>query len=106
MALIECGECGVEVSDKAAACVKCGAPVAGAAEVRAAGAALNTIQETSKKFKLQTLASVSMIIIGSVMIYSRAPYGALGVPATPVLLVVIGLVWYVVNRFRIWWHHK
>ncbi len=28
MALIECGECGNQVSDKAAACPKCGAPIA------------------------------------------------------------------------------
>lgn len=27
MALIKCSECGAEVSDKAAACVKCGAPI-------------------------------------------------------------------------------
>lgn len=31
MALIKCGECGREVSDKAAACPQCGAPVAGPA---------------------------------------------------------------------------
>jgi TM2 domain-containing membrane protein YozV len=29
MALIECSECGNQVSDKAAACPKCGAPIAG-----------------------------------------------------------------------------
>jgi hypothetical protein len=28
MALVKCSECGTEISDKAAACVKCGAPVA------------------------------------------------------------------------------
>ena len=28
MALIQCGECGKEVSDKAAACPNCGAPIA------------------------------------------------------------------------------
>jgi len=32
MALIKCKECGKEVSDKAAACIGCGAPIVGAAE--------------------------------------------------------------------------
>lgn len=36
MALIKCGECGNEVSDKATACPKCGAPVAQTASVAAA----------------------------------------------------------------------
>ena len=30
MALIDCSECGTQISDKAAACVKCGAPVVAA----------------------------------------------------------------------------
>lgn len=33
MALIACAECGKEISDKAAACLHCGAPVTGAATV-------------------------------------------------------------------------
>lgn len=38
MALIKCSECGTEISDKAAACVKCGAPIAAAKVVQAAPA--------------------------------------------------------------------
>ena len=30
MAMVNCGECGRDISDKAAACVGCGAPVVGA----------------------------------------------------------------------------
>ena len=105
MALINCSECNHEVSDKAEACPKCGAPIAGAKESVAAGTQIKTIQETSKKFKLQTLISVSLIIIGVIWVIPmvNAPQSN---PTIPILLICIGLIWYIVNRFRIWWHHK
>ncbi len=107
MALISCGECNHEVSDKAEACPKCGAPIAAAREAVAAGTQIKTVQETSKKFKLQTLISVSLIIIGFVwnITVSDTPQSESSeIPGR--VIIVIGLVWYVVNRFRIWWHHK
>lgn len=105
MALINCSECNHEVSDKAEACPKCGAPIANARESVAAGTQIKTIQETSKKFKLQTLISVFLFIIGVVwvMAVANAPQSN---PTIPGLLIFIGLIWYIVNRFRIWWHHK
>ena len=103
MALINCNECGHEVSDKAPSCPKCGVPIATMQETIAAGTKINTVQETSKKFKLQTMLSVLCIIIGAVWL--------MGAPTpeektTPGILIFVGLVWYLVNRFRIWWHHK
>ncbi len=106
MALIKCNECNQEVSDKAESCPKCGAPIASAQETKAAGVQIRTVQETSKKFKLQSLLSISLIIIGfvSLSVTSSNPQNE---PSTiPVLLIVFGLIWYVVNRFRVWWHHK
>lgn len=37
MALIKCGECSHDVSDKAASCPKCGAPILSVNETLAAG---------------------------------------------------------------------
>ena len=37
MAMIQCGECGKDVSDKAAVCVNCGAPIQGDLVERALG---------------------------------------------------------------------
>ena len=66
MSLIHCSECNQEVSDKAETCPNCGAPIAAARETEKAGTQLKTVQETSKKFKLQTLISVLLIIVGTV----------------------------------------
>ncbi len=106
MALINCSECHQEVSEKAESCPKCGTPVASARETFAAGTQIKTVQETSKKFKLQTVISVLLIIIGVAWLISISnnPQGESS--AMPSLSIFIGLVWSLINRFRIWWHHK
>lgn len=106
MALINCPDCGKEVSENAPACPKCGAPIAGAQESAGSGVAqLQTIQETSKKFKIHSLLAVTVLIIGCTIIVVAKNAGSETGPTGP-LLVTAGLFWYCVNRFRIWWHHK
>ncbi len=103
MAIIKCGECNNDVSDKATACPKCGAPVFKSGENIAADAKLNTVQETSKKFKLQSLLSVLTLIIGFVLAgTSEDPVYT----SIAIFLIIMGMGWYIINRFRIWWHHK
>ena len=101
MALIKCNECNNEVSDKATSCPKCGAPIASNESI-AAGATLKTVQETSKKFKLQSLISVSLIIIGFVwFIVSNSPENGQEPSGAAISMVLIGMIWYIVNRFSL-----
>jgi uncharacterized OB-fold protein len=107
MALTTCPDCGKSVSTSAVACPGCGAPVAIAAEARAAGTPLTTTQLTSKKFKAQKLISVSMFLIGIIWLFgaiSEEPVEDSAV-MIPAWMVLIGLVWYIIVRFRSWWHH-
>lgn len=107
MPLIQCSECNSSVSDKAATCPNCGNPIATLQESISAGAPLNTIQETSKKFKLQTLLSVALIIGGILWVASISGDPAQEDDAGKAGIVIMaGLLWYIINRFRIWWHHK
>jgi uncharacterized membrane protein YvbJ len=93
MALIKCRECGNEISEWALTCPKCGIPIASSRESRAAGAQLTTIQETSKKFKLQTLISVSLILIGLIGIIWSFSGGIEGETSfIPAFLSIIGFV--------------
>jgi uncharacterized OB-fold protein len=106
MALIKCPECGNQVSNTAATCPHCGAPVAAAAiEAKHAGAPLTTVQETSKKLKIQIIIASVFFWVGVVWIFVEIRDNK---PATlvPVILVLLGMVWYLVTRFRVWWHHK
>jgi len=108
MALINCGECSREVSDKATNCPHCGAPVASAQESRAAGAPLTTVQETSKKLKLQIVVASLMFWVGVIWVGVQigSPPTAGEQSSIGIILLAVGLTWYIVTRFRIWWHHK
>lgn len=110
MALINCPDCNKEISSNAPSCPNCGAPISSDRESTGSGVQhLTTTQETSKKFKLQSIISVMLIVIGICWLITvggadTAPEpGSLTVPGW---MLTIGLLWYLVNRFRIWWHHK
>jgi uncharacterized OB-fold protein len=102
MALIKCGECGNEVSTKASSCVNCGAPISTSKEIKAVGSKLYTTQATSKKLKLHSLISSGLIILGIIMLANSGSEPT----TTPILLMLLGLFWFILNRVRIWWHHK
>lgn len=102
MALIECPECSTEVSDQADACPKCAYPIA-----RPATGKVQTVEQTGKKFKLQTILSILMIIGGIVMSVSQINRSEPGEGAiiTGFLICIIGAIWLVVVRFFSWWYH-
>lgn len=107
MALIACQECSREVSTQATSCPHCGAPVAAAAaEARAAGARLTTVQGTSKRLKLHQLTSGLLVIIGAMLVMNATMWspGARG-GGIGGLLLLVGFAWAVITRVRMWWHH-
>lgn len=106
MAIIKCSECGNQVSSKATACPHCGAPVAAAAvEAEHAGAPLTTVQETSKKLKLHII--IASVVFWAGVLWAIVEFQADESPGFAwLVLVLIGLVWYIATRARIWWHHK
>jgi hypothetical protein len=99
MALIECDECGARVSDKASACVKCGAPLntGWVPLARADGTAMTT-QQTGKKYKGAQVVGVAMICAGVVSCTAKEPIVASG-------LLMVGLLVYLGARIGAWWNH-
>jgi len=108
MPLIACPDCSTQVSDRAPTCPQCGAPIAGRQEAAAAGALLTTVQETSKRLKVHILIAALCFWVGligtNVLMFDARTGVALTI--IPSLLTVVGLLWYIVTKFRIWWHHK
>ena len=102
MALVKCGECGREVSDKAPACLGCGAPIglSGASRNHAAV----TVEQTGKKYKGMMLLSVPIICIGLIWWMAASTPGT-SAPAGPVLLFFAGLGLFFYARFASWWNH-
>lgn len=107
MALIKCPECGTQVSSLAESCPKCAYPIAGGGTTQAHGGKIQTVEQTSKPYKLQQLLS-SLLVIGSVVAMivgfsGDQPSSEVG--AFGVLGLVVGLIWFIVVRFMTWWHH-
>lgn len=102
MALIKCTECGKQISDQAASCPGCGAPVG----VRKDPEPIRTIQETGKPLKKQILLSVLLCIVSMiVMIYGSVDNNGPVATFGGVAMFLSG-VWFIATRIRIWWHHK
>ena len=105
MALINCEECGGKVSDTAAACPHCGAPVS--AESKAIGTGLQTVQETSKVLKVHLLCSASLFWFG--VAWLLLTFGDLrpdNIAFSPWPYIVLGFIYNVYTKVLIWWFHK
>jgi hypothetical protein len=68
---------------------------------------LTTVQETSKKLKLQIILSSVCFWLGVLFLVVAANQpGDQGSGGFPALMITVGLIWYITTRLRIWWHHK
>jgi len=105
MALIECPECGKQVSDQAESCPNCGYPLRGQADV-VSGRQVRTVERTAKRFKAHILLSTLMLLAGVFWLVGScsAPEGQKPSPWA-LLLLFGGLVWLLAARISAWWHH-
>ncbi len=113
MALIQCPECSNTVSNTAAACPHCGAPIARAgAEHVAIGTPVSTIQQTSKRLKSRLVISALLWWVGVIWLIfaiseAKESIGAKPpFPTTPFMITFIASGWFILTKIRIWWHHK
>jgi hypothetical protein len=106
MALINCPECDAQVSSSAESCPKCAYPIAGGGTTQAHGGKIQTVEQTSKRYKLQQLLS-SLLCIGSVVVMIAGFSGdqPSGAGAFGALGLLVGLIWFIIVRFMTWWHH-
>lgn len=109
MALINCPECNKQVSNMAPTCVGCGFKISADRESAGSGvAALTTTQTTSKKLKGHILMSSLMFWVGLLIaiVVAGGDPSSDDPPKWSILMTIVGFLWYVVTRFKIWWHHK
>ena len=103
--LIKCVECGSDVSDKAGACPRCGAPPSGAVAspapamaLAARGPRVQTVEQTAKRWKSVQLVSVAFMCIGTVACVAQAQ-------APTAIFWLLGFGGYVVSRVGAWWEN-
>lgn len=97
MALVECPECGTEVSSMAGNCPSCGYPMT--SRVNRPGwdddGQVVTIQLTRKRYKLLSVAGKALTLLGFFAVMGGAGAG----------MFVAGLLISLMARVLIWWHH-
>ena len=106
MGLIQCPECNTEVSNKAEVCPKCAYPIAEHFNPSQKGNA-QTIEQTGKRFKLQILLSILVMIVGIIMSVSQVNKSepSQGAIIGGFLICIIGAIWLIVVKFCTWWYH-
>lgn len=90
MALISCSECGKEVSEKAASCPNCGAPISSNSSVSLHPQSHAKVTRTGAKWE-----GIGFILIVVGMIMAMASQGGFGG-----LLLVMGFIVFLIGRFK------
>jgi len=83
MAMIECSECRKQISDKAAACPHCGAPVVSALSSASTLTPTASIQPLKKKTNPATWVVLALIVVAAIWYFPKAQREA-NLPPMPV----------------------
>ncbi len=95
MALIPCSACGKQISEMASSCPSCGHPTA-ASVPPAKRPAVQTIEQTSKGYKLGQMAGVAIICASLVACVAGKTDASAG-------LAFFGLIVWIGARTGAWW---
>jgi len=110
MALVNCHECGKEISDKAQSCPSCGCPIQNTPTASQSNASqqvgVQTIQETSKKWKGMQLIGAILLVIGIISCINQTSTGSLTESPVTGVLIFLGFIFSVIGKFGAWWHHR
>jgi uncharacterized membrane protein YvbJ len=97
MALIACSECGRAVSDKAAVCIGCGAPLVTSSPIELVAKRSTAPPPTREQIKRRALLSLSMLVFGVILaalLDHRSDNRIASFVAA--LLIIGGLCWLIV----------
>ena len=65
-----------------------------------------TVEQTSKKWKIQIIISVLMLIIGIIICYAGINSDNPGISSLGLILAFIGFIYLCVVKYLVWWYHK
>lgn len=104
MALVNCSECGREISDQAPSCPNCGFVVNQQTQATKVDLNFNKYELTSKKWKKYKIIGFPLLIIGLIMFMANLAPGTN--PAGFVfglLFTLVGVVLLIVSSLGNWW---
>jgi hypothetical protein len=97
MTLIACSECGRAVSDKATACIGCGAPLTTSSPINLVPKNSTALPPTREQLKRRAVLSISLFTIGVIWaaFLDHRPDRRLA-SFMAALLIIGGLCWFIV----------
>lgn len=105
MALIECPDCGKQVSDAATSCISCGRPLRGnsqSVDPRKTRETPVLIEQSAKPFKGGMLLGVGIVILALIIGMASPTSGG---AAASLTLILIGILVFIGSLVARWWHH-
>jgi hypothetical protein len=101
--MIVCSECGRAVSDKAAACIGCGAPIASPSQIDWVPRAARVKPATLKQLRLHLLGGSVTLGLGLCAALATDSLPGSGVDKLAgALLLIAGIAWTLVTLVRLW----
>jgi|SRR5580698_8943037 hypothetical protein len=99
MTMITCSECGRAISDRAPACVGCGAPVGTHSGLNLEPVPSSGLPPTKSQLRWRLLLAAMMLLIGIIAARGGAHLSRLAwlVHAAATALILIGLVWLLIT---------
>src|ERR1700688_1115205 len=97
MAVIAGSECGRAVSDKAAVCIGCGAPLTTSSPIDLVPRRSNALPPTREQIKRRALLSLSILALGLIWaVFLDHRPGSRLASFMAALLIIVGLCWFMV----------
>ena len=109
MALINCPECGTQVSDKAEKCPSCAYPFKEKASSQQETMKVSEVQFTKKKHKRRFIWAALMGVIGFILVISGLSNDSEKISPSFIiglLLLVIAIIYSIIVRAIRWWEHE
>ena len=108
MALINCPECGTQVSDKAEKCPKCAYPLKNKTSDQKETVKVSEVQFTKKKHKRRYIWAAMIASLGVILFLIGT--GNSGEKESPsliigLLLIAISIIYSIIIRAIRWWEH-
>jgi hypothetical protein len=104
MAMITCSECGRAISNKAASCIGCGAPVATPELGYGVVAPPAPLPMRTLWRHLLLSAGLSLLGLGLAVIADHRPDSGRWLALIAALLLIGGICWLIVTLVRLWSH--
>ena len=99
--LVECPDCGGQVSDAAPSCPSCGQPVRRAPQPEP----LQTIEQTAKRWKAIQAVGVAAVLVSTVSCAATMSKGGASLTVS-ILGMLGGLGLLLFGRACAWWHQR